>query len=287
LSDANGVIDFGVVGPGDWEFQLSRWWDEGHSSWETRGNLNVLPGTKLVKAIVCPKAPPDLLPVSVGVDWPADLAGKDLRLVAQFHPTGISLEPPQRWMLHASGSDGGRIQQTRELVCGPGKTLSQILDGNSFYLWQITEGPQGRDYLPNQVYADLRKEGVVSGSNAGTLEPGGYRLARLIVLRPIPLEKPPINGERFGMVVLAAPEYREHTWVYYGTNPPDDSIFPRQNQGNSPFGSVEAANVALPRSFWREIEGRFEVRPGQTSQWTIPIPEDLARAVREKLKAQP
>jgi hypothetical protein len=52
-SDANGLADFGVVHPGDWEFSIQA------GLWKATGGLNAVPGTSVFKEIVCPKAPAD------------------------------------------------------------------------------------------------------------------------------------------------------------------------------------------------------------------------------------
>lgn len=52
-SDTAGTVDFGVVRPGDWEFEISRPLDD-QDLWTCSGNINVLPGTSIAKTIVCP-----------------------------------------------------------------------------------------------------------------------------------------------------------------------------------------------------------------------------------------
>ncbi len=53
VSDSGGRVDFGVVQPGDWSFELSTSWDEEHS-WTCRGTINVKLGTKVDETIICP-----------------------------------------------------------------------------------------------------------------------------------------------------------------------------------------------------------------------------------------
>ena len=74
-SDSNGLADFGVVHPGDWSFTLSKPWDEKHA-WECEGSINVLPETRVVQAIICPRTPPAQSRVTLRVRWPDDLAPK-------------------------------------------------------------------------------------------------------------------------------------------------------------------------------------------------------------------
>ena len=78
-SDSAGLVDFGVVHPGDWNFELSGSWDEQHV-WMCQGSLNILPGTKVVRTIVCPGPQTAQCEVKLRVQWPADLAAKDLRV---------------------------------------------------------------------------------------------------------------------------------------------------------------------------------------------------------------
>ena len=61
LSDSSGVADCGVIRPGDWGFRIRRPWDEGERSWQTIGTINVLPGSKVARSIICPKVPPDFV----------------------------------------------------------------------------------------------------------------------------------------------------------------------------------------------------------------------------------
>jgi hypothetical protein len=47
-----------------------------------------------------------------------------------------------------------------------------------------------------------------------------------------------------------------------------------------------AKSIILPENYWLEASKAFEVRSGQTNEWTIPLPDVLLRAVREALKAE-
>ncbi len=70
-SDASGLADFGAVRPGDYTYQLIRNWPNGN--FVADGQFNVRPGTEVHKSIICPKAPPDKVPVRIKCSWPADL----------------------------------------------------------------------------------------------------------------------------------------------------------------------------------------------------------------------
>ena len=82
-SDSAGLVDFGVVHPGDWNFELSRSWDEQHV-WMSQGSFDILPGTKVVRTIVCPGPQTAQCEVKLRVQCPADLAAKDLRVQTTF-----------------------------------------------------------------------------------------------------------------------------------------------------------------------------------------------------------
>ena len=149
LSDSSGVADCGVIRPGDWGFRIRRPWDEGERSWQTIGTINVLPGSKVARSIICPKVPPDFVSLRVKVDWPADLAGNDLCVYTKMQHGGISYQPPSRWML-ASVSGGGGFSFKR-ILSGPGTRHTEVKE-RSLQFWkasgQATVGdardPRGR-----------------------------------------------------------------------------------------------------------------------------------------------
>ncbi len=44
--------------------------------------------------------------------------------------------------------------------------------------------------------------------------------------------------------------------------------------------------VKLPEEYWRQRNLDLEARIGQPNDWTIPIPDELAQAVRKAIKAE-
>ncbi len=114
-SDAGGLVDFGVVHPGDWQFLLSR--SEGDQcTWKCSGNLNVLPGTSVAKTIVCPNPLPVQSSVKLRVEWPADLAANDLRMAVTFIQAPTTFQPALNWKV--VDSDG--FERRRTILYGPG-----------------------------------------------------------------------------------------------------------------------------------------------------------------------
>ncbi len=107
-SDATGLADFGVVQPGDWEFSIQA------GLRDTRGGLNAIPGTPVVKEIVCPKRPSG----SGAGQGPRELAGAARRQGPRrrrpVHDGGtrpINL-PSRGARIAASSSSGGRAAES-------------------------------------------------------------------------------------------------------------------------------------------------------------------------------
>ncbi|MGC8642908.1 MAG: permease prefix domain 1-containing protein, partial [Isosphaeraceae bacterium] len=87
-SDDKGMIDFGVVQPGDWGYELRRR-AEGGGLWRTAGKLNILPGTTIERTIICTVQDPKRLPLTVDIDWPKELTDRGLVVLAVLHHQGL------------------------------------------------------------------------------------------------------------------------------------------------------------------------------------------------------
>jgi hypothetical protein len=125
-SDDKGLIDCGVVQPGDWEFSLNS------DSWISRGTLNVLPGTTIAKTIVCPRISDQKVPISVQIDWPPDLVERGLAIVTSFQHGGYTFQPPLHWQL-SDNYPGGRIS----FFCGPGSKNIVGIVQDGLTLWRL------------------------------------------------------------------------------------------------------------------------------------------------------
>jgi hypothetical protein len=132
VSDSSGLVDFGVIRPGDWSFQIRKSSDEEGHHWETTGTLNVLPGSKITRSIICPKIPSDDVPVRILVDWPSDLSGKELCAALLFARDGLSYQPTLKWSYR---DDRFVVPESEGLVCGPDGRAARVKDG--FYLWRV------------------------------------------------------------------------------------------------------------------------------------------------------
>jgi hypothetical protein len=268
-SDASGVADFGVVQPGDWEFTIRA----GIRS--TTGGLNAIPGTSILKEIVCPKSPPDRAQVKVRVDWPGPLADKDLVAVATFEPKGLTYQPPLVW------GPMGSLQFNGVQIIGRARDGFIILDQDLDLSvdTEPKETPAGNRH--SQAYLDrLRSQGKIHGvllldSSTPGEEPlevwaGRYSLARLILFHALSDRKD--TGARECELL---------------------TLMDRHDQGVQVTlpGGMMSGPVSLPlrghRMKFSSLDqyDRFEARPGEASEWVIPLPEEMAKEVEKRLSA--
>ncbi len=104
----------------------------GEVTWKTQGTIKVQEGGSMVKYIVCPKLPPETSPVKLRVDWPADLADKNLCVEAQFVYTGINLDTTAPWRIENASRPN--FYQTRDILSGPGPRQLEIVAPDQLYL---------------------------------------------------------------------------------------------------------------------------------------------------------
>jgi len=282
-SDAEGLVDFGVVQPGDWEFRILRPADDGRT-WETVGNIDVLPGTKVAKTVVCPVEYSENIPVRLRVDWPVDLADKDLHIAAQFGFAGITSQPPLRWQLGSWQSQEPRF--VRNILCRPGGKQAEIGEDRSLRPWQV--GLSGAGASGSSVFADLFSDSLSRTSDTVNFAAGDYRLNRLIVLRPVTVAKPDFPAERFDFIAQSLHRHSDtdglnphEMQIYVVETPPSGKLGP-PNYGNL----IQRVNNMVFSSSYRSLtKGRFKARTGRVNEWVIPLPEELIKVVRDKLKA--
>jgi hypothetical protein len=342
ISDAAGIADFGAVPPGDYSFQISKNWGSGYFT--TAGQLNVLPGRKIEKSIVCPKTPPDRTRVRVHWSWPVDLDKEQLILYAPFTYRYRKLDSELEWVLTDSASrprqrrrsnqgmmnPGWSVPAVRSVLCGPATALTEVRERARLLFWafsHLDENGIMTGVPKSPVWADLLTENLREVKlPTETPEPtelawelGVYGLDQLIVLRPT--RPPGVEGgrKRFDVLVgsffagsLPSIQLRgEPLGTSIGTGqggtenrggPPTQEDLEASTRGfdgpvNAGMGgsnndgwtgweqSVPLAK--LPSDFWDKVDTAFEVRPGQVNEWTIPVPDELIKAVRAALKDGP
>ncbi len=311
VSDDSGLVDFGVVRPGDWQFDLVRRW-EGPNGWHAHGSLNALPGTKIVKSIICPKAPPGTGPVTLRVAWPADLAAKEYLVEASFTHAGVTYQAPLHWTLGLNPNF--TWGSSRFILCGSRegeiKQADLRLDQRLYY-WHFANPITGdvdfgsEKTNPTHLFADLRNKYARLEATAAKLDVGNYNLTGLVVLRSRPPHQLKIPGERFEVLAYTAGGRWGWSAAFPTINtvhkPPDEvePPYPRQNggMGGMPGGmggmdqgrnesAARSKFVAVSDSFWQGTDAHFAVQPGATSGWTIQLPDEVIKALREQLKAR-
>jgi len=117
---------------------------------------------------------------------------------------------------------------------------------------------------------------------------GDYRLNRLIVLRPVTVAKPDFPAERFDFIAQSLHRHSDtdglnphEMQIYVVETPPSGKLGP-PNYGNL----IQRVNNMVFSSSYRSLtKGRFKARTGRVNEWVIPLPEELIKVVRDKLKA--
>jgi hypothetical protein len=196
------------------------------------------------------------------------------------------------------------------VLCDREKTLREVLKGP--FLWTLAEDPAPGDGTSATKLGpgdsadlwshDLREENLPPPSPErpeASWEIGTYGLDALLVMRPARAEKIEAGRERFD-VLAAICSRRGWRMIQYRSAPPTPADLehpPGQAivgmGGGRGFGhedgSINHWKVAGPTvdgtpEFWDKVDDGFESRPGQVNEWTIPLPDDLLKAVREALK---
>jgi hypothetical protein len=275
-STEDGLVDFGVVQPGDWEYQLVSPPNSGEPTWMATGTLSALPGTKIEKTIICPKQQRSSVILRPKVDWPADLAGKNLVLCAQIQHMGLTYQAPLTW------TTGGFIW---DVFIGPEAGQAHRFNGLTMFFWQLAAPePKDADASP-PVFAEVRGWDTAKAvAEASGWVRGGYRLTRLVVLQPLPSPALPKASKRYRLLAYASSSPTSPDPQYVFEKPPDDGTDPSVLPNG--IGQQSHAFVTLPTSLRRLSELGFTADENWQNEWTIPLSDELVQAVREKLKAQ-
>jgi hypothetical protein len=248
-SNESGVADFGLLNPGQYSFHVLRKWSEGMI--QTFGMLDVQPGTSLNKQIVCPKITPQQASVRLACDWPSDLTSERLVLGLWFHFFYLETVPGIQW----TWSNPDRPKQSRTIFLGPSGLVSTYTRVGS----QVAPSAKGQSKAVEIREADLHPQ------PPGALvefESGSYRLISLMVMRELSAAEP--GRKRFERLAVAYP--------------------PENAPGHSGF--YADITIELPPKYWQKINADFVAAGGATNKWTIPLPDELIRAVRKALKAE-
>jgi hypothetical protein len=303
LTDASGVADFGVVRPGDYFYRVFKDWDQEYLV--TSGELRIEPGSQLNQRIVCPKTPLQRVPVRVRATWPADLERENLVLYASFAFTPIQRDG-RSWTLcdtRTSGALAGRQFSSlasrtwpanRTVLCGPAKSMVQVLPTKTLSFWTLSGRPQPT------ISADIRGTDVreiTEPTSAMEWERGTYDLSGLVVLRPNQPAGASAGSRRFEMLFTSVSRSGNLSLNYFVLDKPPavegvDGIRAGGTQRKAaravtppgtrvPVGFQES----VPWDSWSVGRAPFAARPGQNNEFTISLPDEVLNVVREKLKA--
>jgi hypothetical protein len=306
-SDAAGIVDFGAVQPGDYRFELRIGWENGSEI--GFGEINVQPGSDVVKTIICPNTPPDRTPVTVRWQWPADLEAQNVVLYADFVHQTLDLEPGVFWCAEvfvaqepqkpgsapANTAPGSKSQESTESVVGspsrgffwgPGSERTWTKYSRGLSLWvrfRPDDQPENQEASKTTrgVLAEIHESNFSSRSSAEHVELGSYFLSRLLALRPVQSEDAPKGIRRYEVLVATLPNgVTDLRLVKYLDKPLDpDSRHPPPY--GAPIEPPSLIGLELPADYW--ANAMFAARPGQPNEWTIPVPDAFIKAVRDRL----
>ncbi len=290
-SDDKGMIDFGVVQPGDWSFVLTRPAKDG-GRWLTTAKLSVVPGSAIQKAIVCPTFDEPTAPVSVRIDWPPDLADKGLAVVAGLGHEGFTYQPPLHWN-EIHDNESADNSGVFHLFCGPGAGRVVAVKRGGPVLWQLSENPAVpgaaapgaravgvEPYKTGQIYVDMALQPATSDHTSVPLLHGRNRLLKLAIVRPRKQLADATAAERCELLALlsffSGPV---HVQIIELSQPPESAVSFFGVAGPFMLRDFQAVSTSSPSP-------SFDVEKDQPNVWTIHLPDELTQAVREKLKGE-
>ncbi len=283
-SDTSGIVDAGLVNPGEYSFSLATATGHG-SSQQAWGNLRIQPGSETLKHIVCPRALAEGAPVRFKFSWPAELEKEGLVLC-------VSLAYDSR---RISEVDWHRAI-VRSLLSGPATPVAEILRGKRPYLWS-KPGQQA-------VSAELwNKDLVLPDESTGPFlwEVGTYQISSMLVLRPTPDPAVSATRKRYQVVAgLTTPGAIPRQGFVIRTEPPEsdrpDGKTQERGGDHTDFASaIQTKRIPPGRDSqvfrgvgeaWGNASGGLEIRPGQVNEWTVSLWDELITLVRDQLESQ-
>ncbi len=312
-SDASGIVDFGVVQPGEYRFRVNTRWDSG---WEDgTGLINVRPGTDLLKTVVCPKTPPERVPVTVHSRLPAELEAQNVLLFAVFQHRYLELEPCVIWQTQVAVPRDGKEPSAaalktarrstpqgmtppwigspaRAILCGPGAERVWTKDARGLYVWALFRSGSESEMEEiaehgRGVRADILEKDLEGRTDTKQMEIGTYALSGLFVLRPVWAPEIPPRRRRYEVLVACLPNGASQVIEFLQGPPTEnlDSTFITEPSPRAMSATPCLAALELPADYWKQAV--FEARLGQPKEWTIPTPDELIKAVRARLAGDP
>jgi len=283
-SDSRGVVDFGVVQPGDWKVNLV------HSAngvmWRLEHLITISLGGPIEKIIIFPN-PPSRLSVKVRVEWPRELAGQGLAAVAKYSYQGTTLQPDLNWM-------PGILAKHAEIkffhtffIHADGRTTNLQSPGRLWTLDSLTPfdaSPSRRDDVAShkngRVFTSLGDVDLGKAAQPAVFLEGRYRLSEFEVLRPSPLLKSSRLGDTFE--VLARTSSHLSSIRQLPKIPVDSEELDKMIVTSSQVFTrgLNVHDDLLDRNLQSVV-----VSADEANEWTIKFPPELIAATLDALKA--
>jgi hypothetical protein len=302
VSDAAGVLDFGSVQPGDYQYQLvvGR---EGGTEYGS-GEINVQPGSETQHTIICPKTPPARVLVSVHCQLPPELEARNVVILAKFVQqswqseagvtwrTEIAVSQEQQKANPGSPETGGRSGSkgraqswvgppSRAILWGPGPERASTEDLSGLYFWTLLglgAIQQVQDHCLG-VLIEIRASDLDVRPDSKQMEVGSYVLSKLIALRPVQSGDVPDGHQRCEVLGLCSrPGWETESVNFLAKAPTKDFDWTRPTP---PEGFANLQGLMIAPAYWMDTV--FEARLGQANEWTVSLPDGLVEVVRNRL----
>ena len=283
-SDAGGVVDFGVIQPGDWRLELA--YSNDGTTWNQRHFLNVALGGPIEKTIICPEAI-RIQPVEIQVQWPPNLAKRGLMAMANLVYVGTNLQPEFRWNSQFSNQDqfktihvfllNGDARQITDLD-SPGIlwTLDSLIPFDASSSRKHEKPPEN----PGRVFVSYDLEHSGKAMERAELIEGHYRLVELEILRPAPISNPTQSARSFEVLARTSEFLRP---IHQPPVIPANHADLQKEISNLPHTLTRG--LTLQRNLLGQNPQEMIVAPGQPNIWQIKIPPELAEAAEKALKS--
>jgi len=257
-SDEGGMVQIFIATPGDWENSLSLPYDRVTGPLTATGMLRVVPGTSILKEIICPRSPLGPLKVNPRVDWPEDLADAGLLIELQLQDHGFDFQPGIRWI------PGKNIWN---VLIGPTPLGARQFGGPEPRFWkrlysEPSTSPHAHVFVD---FADLTGE-----QEGNSVPPGQFQIRSLSILKP---RDPGRNSSRFLQAEVLA------FWDQSGPK----SIEFRSGEQTQGHGLIQGTDISPVSRIL--VEKPLLAVVGNSNVWKIRLPEEILREVRKKLKA--
>jgi hypothetical protein len=173
-------------------------------------------------------------------------------------------------------------------------TILQLSPATPPLLWSldydnITKPKITLEGTKSREWADIAERDIreFKGTEATIeIETGKHSLTQLLVLRPSQPQQSLQPGLRRYQLLAAASRWNSQPMISILAQPPDLKLV---EESGGAIGSVPQQSkrgVELPAQYWEKLAHFFDAKPGQSNDWTIPMPEVLCQAVRNAIKTE-